>query len=190
MILVSVGTHNQPFDRLVRKMDELAPGLGDKVLIQRGYSNYLPKNAESFDFVEGERWTSLLEEARLIVCHGGATTLMNVVRMGKSAVVVPRRRHLREHIYDREGELAEALAERGLVSVVYDVEMLEAALRIPPPRRERFESSRLELIERMRAYMDSLAKLPKERQQPHGHDTHGSAGSEIPDCLKQRRAGA
>lgn len=166
MILVSVGTHNQPFDRLLRKMDELASGLGDEVLIQRGYSGYLPRNAESFDFVEAERWMALLEEARLIVCHGGATTLMNVVRLGKNAVVVPRRKDLGEHIYDRESELAEALAERGLVSVVYDIEMLEEALRIPPQGRERFDSTRLELIEKMRAYVNSVAKPSKERREP------------------------
>lgn len=156
MILVSVGTHNQPFDRLIRKMDELAPRLGEQVCIQLGCSNYAPQNADYFDFVSGDLWLTLFKEARLIVCHGGATTLMNAVRLGKSAVVVPRRKDLKEHIYDRDGELAEALAKLGFVTVTYDVENLEDAIRKAQPPQELFTSSRQGLVERMRVYIQSL----------------------------------
>ncbi len=158
MILVSVGTHNQPFNRLVQAMDELTPQLGERVCIQRGSSTYIPKHSESFDFVEGNRWLELFNEASMIVCHGGATTLMNVVRLGKRAVVVPRLKHLREHIYDREGELAESLAEKNLVTVVYDVSELEAAILKPYSPPKRYQSTQQELINRLREYVESFAR--------------------------------
>ena len=46
MIFVTVGTHEQPFDRLVKKMDDLvAEGvIREPVMIQTGYSTYEPKH--------------------------------------------------------------------------------------------------------------------------------------------------
>ena len=46
MIFVTVGTHEQPFNRLVRFMDEIK-GKGlikEDVVIQTGYSTYEPVN--------------------------------------------------------------------------------------------------------------------------------------------------
>ena len=45
MIFVTVGTHEQPFDRLIKKIDCLVKDaiIKEEVFIQIGYSNYLPK---------------------------------------------------------------------------------------------------------------------------------------------------
>ena len=45
MIFVTVGTHEQPFNRLVQKIDELkkAGMIQDDVIIQTGFSTYEPK---------------------------------------------------------------------------------------------------------------------------------------------------
>ena len=166
MILVSVGTHILPFDRLVRKMDELAPCLGEKVLIQRGHTSYIPQNSDYFDFVTGTRWLELLGEARLIVCHGGATTLMNAIRMQKETIVVPRRQDLGEHTYSKEGELAEELAGWNLVTVVGDVEELQDALQRPFAHPKRFESSRSELVAGLRAYVGFLERPLEDAYEP------------------------
>ncbi|MDI6655433.1 MAG: beta-1,4-galactosyltransferase, partial [Candidatus Hydrothermarchaeota archaeon] len=44
MIFVTVGTHNQSFERLVKKADEIAGKIGEKVVIQTGHTKYKPKN--------------------------------------------------------------------------------------------------------------------------------------------------
>ena len=45
MIFVTVGTHEQPFDRLVKAIDELKRDqlITDDIFIQTGYSTYSPK---------------------------------------------------------------------------------------------------------------------------------------------------
>ena len=48
MILVTVGTHPQGFDRLVRPMDELAALLEEEVIIQFGSSSYEPSTPGAF----------------------------------------------------------------------------------------------------------------------------------------------
>ena len=46
MIFVTVGTHEQPFNRLIKYMDQFAMRmeLGEDVIIQTGYSTYEPKH--------------------------------------------------------------------------------------------------------------------------------------------------
>ena len=48
MIFVTVGTHEQPFNRLVKKVDELVSegAINEKVIIQTGFSTYIPRHCE------------------------------------------------------------------------------------------------------------------------------------------------
>ena len=46
MIFVTVGTHEQQFNRLVECMDKWAGENDEEVVIQTGYSTYEPKNAK------------------------------------------------------------------------------------------------------------------------------------------------
>ena len=48
MIFVTVGTHEQPFDRLLKKIDELKKNgiIQEKVIMQTGFSTYEPKYCE------------------------------------------------------------------------------------------------------------------------------------------------
>ena len=45
MIFVTVGTHEQPFDRLIQYMDDMKREelLDEEIVIQTGYSTYEPK---------------------------------------------------------------------------------------------------------------------------------------------------
>ena len=44
MIFVTVGTHEQPFNRLIEYVDKWAAGVDEDVLIQTGVSSYKPVN--------------------------------------------------------------------------------------------------------------------------------------------------
>ena len=48
MIFVTVGTHEQPFNRLIKEVDRLvADGkIKEKVVIQTGFSTYNPEHCE------------------------------------------------------------------------------------------------------------------------------------------------
>jgi UDP-N-acetylglucosamine transferase subunit ALG13 len=53
MIFVTVGTHPGGFDRLVQQMDKIAGLIKEKVVIQRGFTRYTPRNAEYFEKMLG-----------------------------------------------------------------------------------------------------------------------------------------
>ena len=76
MILVTVGTHDQGFDRLVRSMDQLAIQFDERVIIQRGSSTYRPRYAEHFRFTTSQKMAGLTQEAQVVVCHAAAGAII------------------------------------------------------------------------------------------------------------------
>ena len=50
MIFVTVGTHEQSFERLVKKVDDLKRDkvIDEDVVIQKGYTDYEPLYCESY----------------------------------------------------------------------------------------------------------------------------------------------
>jgi len=130
MIFVTVGMHYQGFERLIKKMDEIAEKIEEKVIMQIGCTKYQPENAEFFDFVDAdEKILDLFKQARVIVSHAGAGTLLVALSFGKPIIVVPRLKKFGEHVDDQQLELADVLSEAGKVIAVYDVEKLEEAFK-------------------------------------------------------------
>jgi beta-1,4-N-acetylglucosaminyltransferase len=120
LILVTVGTHNQGFNRLVGPMDELAADLDERVVIQRGSSTYEPQYAEHFQWTTSQRMEQLTEEARIVVAHAAAGVIILALRYDKPLVVIPRLRRFGEHADDHQQQLAKALEAEGKVIVVHN----------------------------------------------------------------------
>lgn len=73
MVFVTVGTHEQQFDRLVKAVDDLkADGtLVEPVFIQTGYSTYEPVHCAHSQFVPFRQMKSYMEGADVVITHGG-----------------------------------------------------------------------------------------------------------------------
>jgi beta-1,4-N-acetylglucosaminyltransferase len=84
VIFVTVGTSD--FDLLVEKIDELAPILGDRVIVQIGLGNYIPKNCEYFRFAPS--LAPYYDQATLVISQGGMGTTMEVLTRGKKLIGV------------------------------------------------------------------------------------------------------
>ena len=85
MIFVTVGTHEQPFDRLVREIDRLK-GEGvirRDVLIQTGYCAYKPRFCRYKDFIRFDEMNKHMAEAEIVVTHGGTGSIMLILYHGK-----------------------------------------------------------------------------------------------------------
>jgi UDP-N-acetylglucosamine transferase subunit ALG13 len=120
VIFVTVGMHDQPFDRLVRAADELAAAIDEPVVIQRGASGYEPTASRYFDFADEAQMRAWISRARVVVSHGGAGSILSVLAAGRPLVIAPRLRLFGEVFDDHQLELAEALGERGRAVLVRD----------------------------------------------------------------------
>lgn len=129
MIFVTVGTHEQPFNRLVEYMDNWASCHKEKVIIQTGFSTYEPKNCVWNNLYPYKTMIRLVNKARIVITHGGPSSFIMPLQIGKIPVVVPRKAEYHEHVNDHQVEFVNAVAERqGNIIVVEDVEKLEETL--------------------------------------------------------------
>lgn len=137
MIFVTVGTHKQQFDRLVKAVDGFVAGgkIRGSVIIQTGNSTYIPKNCKHFKFTGKDKIRKIQKNARVIITHAGAGTIIEALSYKKPVIVVPRLKKFGEHTDDHQTDLADNLSEHGIVKVVYDVNELPAlSEKIRPPR--------------------------------------------------------
>lgn len=113
MIFVTVGTHEQQFNRLVQCVDELK-GQGDiteDVIIQTGYSDYVPRFCVYSEFFSHEDMIRNVETARIVITHGGPSSFIMPLQIGKVPVVVPRSRKFGEHVNNHQMEFVKRAAE-------------------------------------------------------------------------------
>ena len=131
MIFVTVGTHEQPFNRLLEMVDALK--LGTEIVVQYGFSTYPLKHCTPKRFVEFHEMRRLMSAAEAVVSHGGVGSIMLALSSGKCPLVVPRLHRFGEHVDDHQIEVADAFARFGKVTLLKPgeglVERLEEARR-------------------------------------------------------------
>lgn len=131
MIFVTVGTHEQPFDRLIRKVDELKRDgvIAEEVVIQTGYSTYEPKYCQWSKLIPYEQMVKNVEEARIVITHGGPASFIMPLQMGKIPVVVPRQSQYGEHVNDHQVEFTRNVAENmGTIILVEAINELASVI--------------------------------------------------------------
>ena len=160
MIFVTVGNHYQGFERLIRKMDEIAGNIDEKVIMQIGYTKYKPKNAECFDFIESyKEIQELNRKARGVVCHGGAGVIITALEQGTPVIAVPRLKKYGEHTDDQQLDIVNAMAKEGKIIAVYDVNDLEDALPTISVNSVMYVGSeRIKLANALKEYLKGLEK--------------------------------
>lgn len=111
---MTVGTHEQPFNRLVREVDRLRGEklIEEKVVIQTGFSTYEPVFCEWSRLYPYQQMLRYVAEARIVITHGGPSSFIMPLQVGKVPVVVPRQKRFGEHVNDHQMEFCRAMAER------------------------------------------------------------------------------
>ena len=128
MIFVTVGTHEQPFNRLVKKIDELKRDgvITEEVIIQTGFSTYEPKYCKWTKLIPYQQMLKNVEDARIVITHGGPASFIMPLQLGKTPIVVPRQQQFNEHVNNHQVEFARNVAERmGTIIPVEDVDKLK-----------------------------------------------------------------
>lgn len=127
MIFVTVGTHEQQFDRLIRKIDDLKKQgkIKEDVFIQLGYSNYIPEKCKWKKMIGYEEMNKYMSSARIIITHGGPGSIFQSINYDKIPVVVARNPEFSEHVDEHQMEFARKLDNKKKVIAIENVEELE-----------------------------------------------------------------
>ena len=127
MIFVTVGTHEQGFERLIKKIDDLVRDgkIKEDVIMQIGFTQYKPKYCKWEKLFPYSEMKEMMQKARIVITHGGPASFIMALQEGKTPIVVPRMAKYNEHVNDHQVDFSLAVNERykNLI-VVEDVENL------------------------------------------------------------------
>lgn len=159
MIFVTVGTHEQQFNRPIKEVDRLK-GEGfiqDDVFIQTGYSNYVPKFCKWEKLISYEKMNQFIEEADTIITHGGPATFMAVIAKGKSPIIVPRLKKFGEHVNDHQLEFVEKVLNVYNLTVITNISDLNSYISNFDERKKSDLKSKNNLF--MEKFIDMINQL-------------------------------
>ena len=128
MIFVTVGTARD-FSRLIKKIDEIAKDLNYEIIVQRGNTEYKPKNCKSFTFISRDNFLNYVKKADIIITHGGAGSIIDSLKYNKPTIVVPRRKMFNEHRNDHQVDITKELEGGGRVLACYNINNLKKKIR-------------------------------------------------------------
>ena len=127
MILVTVGTNEAPFDRLLQAVETFSTD--EEIVVQHGSSAIVPANAaRTYDFLLFDDLVREMGASRVVVTHAGIGSIMTALSCGRRPVVVARLVAHREAVDDHQLPVARRLVEAGLVTLVEDLAQLEEAV--------------------------------------------------------------
>lgn len=130
MIFVTVGTHEQPFDRLIKAIDELKRSniIWQEVFIQSGYSTYKPQFCDYGDFIGFNEMLGRMSSAEIVITHGGTGSVMLALYHNKIPLVVPRQKKYNEHIDNHQVQFCRMMESKRKIIAAYEVEELGTAV--------------------------------------------------------------
>lgn len=116
LILLSLGTHQQPFPRALDLVEPLARR-GEQLVIQHGSTVLRPQmpNTTWVELMAFQDMVDTMTRASHVICHAGVGTIMTALQTGHTPVVIPRRARHHEHVDDHQMDIATRFAEQGLI---------------------------------------------------------------------------
>ena len=131
MILVTLGTQDKTFVRLLEKIDQLINNglIKDKVIVQAGFTKYNSENMEIFDLIPQDEFNSLMDKADIIITHGGVGNIISALEKNKKVIAVPRLAKYGEHINDHQTQIIAKFNTLGYIIGLQDVEELDDAIK-------------------------------------------------------------
>lgn len=165
MIFVTVGTHEQQFNRLIQKVDELKKegAIEDEVVIQTGFSTYEPKCCKWQKLFAYDEMRKNVEDARIVITHGGPSSFIMPLQMGKVPIVVPRQAKYDEHVNDHQLAFCRQIADRqkNIILVEDTDEVLASVLNydsLSAGLKNGSQSNNSKFCERFKEIVDDMFK--------------------------------
>lgn len=131
MILVTLGTQDKNFVRLLEKIDQLINNglIKDKVIVQAGFTKYNSENMEIFDLIPQDEFNDLMDKADIIITHGGVGNIISALEKNKKVIAVPRLAKYGEHINDHQTQIIAKFNALGYIIGLQDVDELDDAIK-------------------------------------------------------------
>ena len=170
MILITLGTQDKEFTRILKEVDKLITKkvIKEEVVVQAGYTKYKSKNMKIFDYVSKTELEKYIEKASFVITHAGVGTIFDCLNKNKKIIAVPRLSKYKEHNNDHQLQIVEEFGKDGFLIPVYEMDELEQAIqKVKTFKPNKYKSNNKNMVKLISEYIDrnekrSMIKTIKE----------------------------
>lgn len=158
MILVTLGTQDKPFKRLLEAIQKQIDNgkIKDKVIVQAGYTKFESKDMEIYDLIPYEKFDELILKCDLLITHGGVASILNGIKHGKKVIAAARLKIYGEHTNDHQLQIIKDYAKKGYLIELEDFDKLDIALdKSINFKPKKYVSNTENFIKHIKEYIDN-----------------------------------
>ena len=117
MILVTLGTQDKKFIRILKMVEECIDLklINEPVIAQVGYTEYESSKMKIVPFLKPEELTKYIKESSYIIMHGGVGSIFNALNYHKKIIAVARLKKYGEHVNDHQLEIINEFSKEGFL---------------------------------------------------------------------------
>ena len=130
MILVTLGTQDKDFSRLLKAIDNEIEkkNITDKVIVQAGTTKYESNNMEIFDLISKDELSKLVEKCDLLITHGGVGSILDGIKNNKKIIAAARLQKYKEHVNDHQKQIIKEFEKEGYLLELKDFNQIGKTL--------------------------------------------------------------
>lgn len=126
MILVTLGTQDKQFVRLLQAIDKAIDNgdIKEEVIVQAGYTKYSSDNMKIIDYVSTDEFEELMSKCDLVISHGGAGSILSALKKNKPVIAAARLAKYGEHTNDHQKQILKEFSDAGYILELRDFNKL------------------------------------------------------------------
>lgn len=159
MILVTLGTQDKPFKRLLLAIQkEIDNGnIKDEVVVQAGCTKFESKQMKIFDLIPTDEFSKLVEKCDILITHGGVGSIITGLKNNKKVIGAARLKKFGEHTNDHQLQILENFDQEKYIIYLKDLDKLNDALKKAKSFKPRkYPSNTHSMIDLLVDYIDSV----------------------------------
>lgn len=159
MILVTLGTQDKPFPRLIKEVEnQIKKGnIKDEVIVQAGCTKFKSKYMKIFDLIPIDEFDKLVSKCDLIITHGGVGSIVGALKQNKKVIAVARLKKYKEHTNDHQIQIINNFVKEKYILGVTDFdnldEIIQQSKKFKPKRFQKKSQNMVKIIE---GFIDSI----------------------------------
>lgn len=130
MILVTLGTQDKSFERLLKTIQKCIDKgvIKDKVVVQAGCTKFESNEMEIFDLIPYDEFDKYIKKCDILITHGGVGSIITGLKNNKVVIAAPRLKEFNEHTNNHQLEIINELSKDGYLLPLIDFDDLRKIL--------------------------------------------------------------
>lgn len=163
MILVTLGTQDKSFKRLLEKLEEeLEKGkIKDEIIVQAGYTEFVSNKMTIKKLIPMDEFDDLIEKCDILITHGGVGSIITGLRKNKKVIAVARLKKYKEHTNDHQLQIIDNFTKAGYILNLDNFDSINDAIneakKFTP---NKYVSNKDNFVKTIESIIDKYLKLP------------------------------